>query len=158
MRGPRGGVIMATARLASKIARGLFPGVQGGPQNHIIAAKAQAFLEAAQPAFRLYQQQVIQNCRTMCQTFRNHHFEPLGGISDNHLFLLNTVTSPAKITGAVAVQRLAQINIVANKNVMPNDKLGVKTTSGVRFGSAAMTTRSWTTEQFQHLVRIIIRT
>ena len=158
LRGPRGGVIMATTALAAKIARGLFPGTQGGPQNHIIAAKIQAFQEAAQPAFELYQQRVVQNCRAMCRTLQTAGFDTVGGLSENHLFLVNTVNSPSRLTGSVAVERLAQINIIANKNMMPNDAHSPKVTSGVRFGSAAMTTRNWTATEFVKIANIIIQT
>lgn len=156
LRGPRGGAILTTAKLAQKIDSAVFPGNQGGPLEHIIAAKAQAFYEALSPEFVEYQKQVINNARALAQVFNDAGFHVVARGTDNHLLTIN-VLSINGLNGQRAVDILEKINIVANKNSVPFDKLPPKITSGVRFGSPAMTTRGFKEKEFQKLGEIIIK-
>ncbi|WP_342276152.1 serine hydroxymethyltransferase [Spiroplasma endosymbiont of Nebria brevicollis] len=156
LRGPRGGAILCTEVLKKKVDSAVFPGNQGGPLEHIIAAKAQAFYEALQPEFKVYQQQVIRNAQALAKTFYAAGFHVVADGTDNHLLTIN-VTTINGLNGAVAVNILEKINIVANKNGVPFDKLPPITTSGVRFGSPAMTTRGFKEKEFIELANIIIK-
>lgn len=156
LRGPRGGAILSTAALAKKIDSAVFPGNQGGPLEHIIAAKAQAFYEALTPEFVTYQKQVIKNAQAFAKEFKNAGFHVVAGGTDNHLLTIN-VLKINDLNGQKAVDILEKINIVANKNAVPFDKLSPKITSGVRFGSPAMTTRGFKEQEFQQLAKIIIK-
>lgn len=156
LRGPRGGAILTTEQLAKKIDSAVFPGNQGGPLEHIIAAKAQAFYEALTPEFVEYQKQIIKNAKAFAKTFSDAGFHVVAQGTDNHLFTIN-VSAINGLTGAVAVDILEKINIVANKNAVPFDKLPPKITSGVRFGSPAMTTRGFKETDFEKLGQIIIK-
>lgn len=155
LRGPRGGAILCTEELKKKIDKAVFPGNQGGPLEHIIAAKAQAFYEALTPEFKAYQVQVIKNAKALAQTFLDAKFHVVAGGTDNHLLTVN-VTNINNLTGKDAVNILEKINIVANKNSVPFDKLKPFITSGVRFGSPAMTTRGFKEAEFKELGKIII--
>lgn len=155
LRGPRGGAILCTEELKKKIDSAVFPGNQGGPLEHIIAAKAQAFYEALTPEFKTYQMQVIKNAQALAKTFLDAKFHVVAGGTDNHLLTVN-VTNINGLNGKEAVDILEKINIVANKNGVPFDPLPAVITSGVRFGSPAMTTRGFKEKQFIELGKIII--
>ena len=156
LRGPRGGMIFARKELAKQIDSAVFPGNQGGPLEHVILAKAQAFYEAAQPSFVTYQKQIIDNTHAFVEAFQAQGFHVVAGGSDNHLFTVNTRVSPCQLTGKAALDRLNEIAIIANKNMVPNDPLSPWVTSGVRFGTPAMTTRGFGTDQFTKLGQMII--
>lgn len=157
LRGPRGGAILCTASLKTKIDSAVFPGNQGGPLEHIIAAKAQAFYEALTPEFKIYQSQVIKNAKAFAKTFSEAEFNVVAGGTDNHLLTINVLTIDG-LNGMLAVDILEKINIIANKNGIPFDKLPPRITSGVRFGTPAMTTRGFKEEDFIALAKIIIKT
>lgn len=156
LRGPRGGAILSTETLAKKVDSAVFPGNQGGPLEHIIAAKAQAFYEALTPEFVEYQKQVIKNARALAKVFSDAGFHVVAQGTDNHLLTINVLKING-LNGQTAVDILEKINIVANKNAVPFDKLSPKVTSGVRFGSPAMTTRGFKEQDFEKLGQIIIK-
>ena len=141
LRGPRGGMIVARSSeiLEKKVNSAVFPGVQGGPFMHVIAAKAVAFKEALAPAFRSYQQQVLENARVMVETFLSRGFKVVSGGTDNHLFLLDL--SAKGLTGKAADAALDAAHITVNKNAVPNDPQSPFVTSGIRIGTPAITTR-----------------
>jgi glycine hydroxymethyltransferase len=143
LRGPRGGMILARPgdELAKKLNSLVFPGMQGGPLMHVIAAKAVAFLEALQPEFAHYQQQVLQNARTMCRVLMERGIDIVSGGTDNHLFLVNLVKRD--ITGKDADAWLGNANITVNKNAVPNDPRPPAISSGLRIGTPAITTRGF---------------
>lgn len=156
LRGPRGGAILSTAALAKKVDSAVFPGNQGGPLEHIIAAKAQAFYEALTPDFVDYQKQVIKNAKALAKVFIDAGFHVVAQGTDNHLLTVN-VLKINNLNGQTAVDILEKINIVANKNAVPFDTLSAKITSGVRFGSPAMTTRGFKEKEFTKIGEIIIK-
>ena len=141
LRGPRGGLIVARASemLEKKINSAVFPGTQGGPFMHLIAAKAVAFNEAMEPEFKVYQQQVLDNARAMVETFLTRGFKVVSGGTDNHLFLLDL--SPQGLTGKAVDAALDAGHITVNKNAVPNDPESPFVTSGIRIGTPAITTR-----------------
>lgn len=143
LRGPRGGLILAKANPAieKKLNSMIFPGTQGGPLMHIIAAKAVAFLEALQPGFKVYQQQVIANARTMAATLMQRGYKIVSGGTDNHLFLVDLIDK--NITGKDADLALGAAHITVNKNAVPNDPRSPFITSGLRLGTPAITTRGF---------------
>jgi glycine hydroxymethyltransferase len=143
LRGPRGGMILAKPNdeLAKKLNSLVFPGMQGGPLMHVIAAKAVAFLEALQPEFAHYQAQVLQNARTMCRVLMERGIDIVSGGTDNHLFLVNLVKRD--ITGKDADAWLGNANITVNKNAVPNDPRPPAISSGLRIGTPAITTRGF---------------
>jgi glycine hydroxymethyltransferase len=143
LRGPRGGIILARANdeITKKLNSLVFPGTQGGPLMHVIAAKAVAFLEALQPEFKDYQQQVLANARAMASTFQRRGYKVVSGGTDNHLFLLDL--SDKSMTGKDADAALGQAHITVNKNAVPNDPRPPTVTSGLRIGSPASTTRGF---------------
>jgi glycine hydroxymethyltransferase len=143
LRGPRGGLILARANetITKKLNSMVFPGTQGGPLMHVIAAKAVAFLEALQPDFRAYQQQVVRNARAMCQVLTARGYRIVSGGTDNHLFLLDL--SDKSMTGKDADAALGRANITVNKNTVPNDPRPPMVSSGIRIGTAASTTRGF---------------
>ena len=151
LRGPRGGLILAHGQpeLAKKINSRIFPGVQGGPLMHVIAAKALAFKEALEPTFREYQSQVIKNAKVMANSFLNRGYKGVSGGTENHLFLVDLVDKG--ITGKDADAALGSANITVNKNAVPNDPLSPFVTSGLRIGTPAMTTRGIRDEQAKDL-------
>ena len=157
LRGPRGGAILTTTAWAKKIDQAVFPGTQGGPPGHTIAAKAQAFWEAMQPHFIHYQKQIIANSQALARVLMQHQYCVISGGTDNHLLLVNTFRSPCHLTGAQAIVRLSTVGIVANKNMMPGDQFSPQVTSGVRFGTPAMTTRGWDSSQFTALGALIVQ-
>jgi glycine hydroxymethyltransferase len=143
LRGPRGGIILARANdeITKKLSSLVFPGTQGGPLMHVIAAKAVAFQEALQPEFKEYQQQVLVNARAMAATFQRRGYKVVSGGTDNHLFLLDL--SDKSMTGKDADAALGQAHITVNKNAVPNDPRPPTVTSGLRIGSPASTTRGF---------------
>lgn len=147
LRGPRSGLIMAknNPELTKKIDSAVFPGQQGGPLCHVIAAKAVAFLEALQPEFKAYQQQVLDNAKAMVEVMLSHGFKIVSGGTDNHMFLVDLTNQ--KLTGKEATELLSTVNIVVNKNAIPGDPLPPTISSGIRIGSPAMTTRGMRTSE-----------
>jgi glycine hydroxymethyltransferase len=143
LRGPRGGIILARANdeITKKLNSLVFPGTQGGPLIHVIAAKAVAFQEALQPEFKEYQQQVLANARAMAGTFQRRGYKVVSGGTDNHLFLLDL--SDKSMNGKEADAALGQAHITVNKNAVPNDPRPPMVTSGLRIGSPASTTRGF---------------
>ncbi len=153
LRGPRGGLIMAKAEHAKAIQSIIFPGIQGGPLMHVIAAKAVAFKEATTKEFRVYQEQVIDNARVMAKTLQARGMRIVSGGTDCHMFLLDLRAK--KITGKEAETVLGRAHITVNKNAIPNDPEKPFVTSGIRIGSPAMTTRGFReleAEQVAHLI------
>ncbi|HEY5644905.1 MAG TPA: serine hydroxymethyltransferase [Pseudomonadales bacterium] len=143
LRGPRGGIILAKANpeIEKKLNSALFPGSQGGPLMHVIAAKAVCFKEAAEPAFVDYQKQVLANARTMANGFQARGYNVVSGGTDNHLFLLDLIDK--NVTGKDADAALGRANITVNKNAVPNDPRSPFVTSGLRIGTPAVTTRGF---------------
>lgn len=141
LRGPRGGMILAKSNelIEKKLQSSLFPGLQGGPLMHVIAAKAAAFQEALQPEFRAYQLQVLANASTLAQHLQHHGFDIVSGGTDNHLMLLDL--RRRGLTGKAADAALHQAHITVNKNTVPNDPCSPFVTSGLRLGTPAVTTR-----------------
>lgn len=143
LRGPRGGIILAKANpeLEKKFNSLVFPGIQGGPLMHVIAAKAVAFKEALEPAFKVYQQQVVSNARAMAETLSGRGYKIVSGGTDNHLMLVDLIAKG--ITGKAADAALGAANITVNKNSVPNDPQSPFVTSGIRIGTPAITTRGF---------------
>ena len=156
LRGPRGGIILCKPEFARAIDRAVFPVLQGGPLEHIIAAKAVCFHEAAQPAFVRYQQRVLDNCQALADGFRRRGFQMVTGGTDNHLLLLNTYGSLG-LTGRQAEDRLFRCHITVNKNTIPGETLKPSEASGIRIGSAAVTTRGMGVEQMDEIAGLIAR-
>ena len=143
LRGPRGGLILARAdpTIEKKLGSMIFPGVQGGPLMHVIAAKAVAFKEALQPEFKAYQQGVLDNARAMAGVMLERSYDVVSGGTDNHLFLVSLIRRG--ITGRDAEAALTEANITVNKNAVPDDPHKPSTTSGLRIGTPAVTTRGF---------------
>ncbi|XCH78950.1 MAG: serine hydroxymethyltransferase [Candidatus Dehalobacter alkaniphilus] len=139
LRGPRGGLILCKEEFGAKINKAIFPGIQGGPLMHVIAAKAVAFGEALQPGFVEYQQQILQNAQALAKGFLARGFRLVSGGTDNHLLLLDVRRKG--LTGKEAETRLDSVGITVNKNTIPFDPQGANVTSGIRIGSPAVTTR-----------------
>ena len=155
LRGPRGGIILArkNEELTKKFDSLVFPGTQGGPLMHVIAAKAVALLEAMQPEFKTYQEDVVHNARAMSHTFVERGFEIVSGGTDNHLILLSLLDKD--ITGKDADAALDRANITVNKNTVPNDPRSPFVTSGLRLGTPAITTRGFGEEETRELTNWI---
>jgi len=151
LRGPRGGLILAKAnpKLTKKFNSLVFPGIQGGPLMHVIAAKAVAFKEALQPEFKDYQEQVVKNARAMVEVFKQRGYNIVSDGTDNHLFLLDLVNK--NLTGKVADAVLGASNITVNKNSVPNDPKSPFVTSGIRIGTPAVTTRGFKEAEVQQI-------
>ena len=155
LRGPRGGIILTNdEEIAKKIDKVVFPGIQGGPLMHVIGAKAQCFYEALQPEFKEYQKQIIKNMRAMSDEFIKLGYRIVSGGTDNHLLLLD-VKSSANITGRCAEELLDMVHITVNKNTIPNETEKAMIASGIRIGSAAMTSRGFKEKEFIKVARII---
>lgn len=150
LRGPRGGIILCKEKFAKDLDRNVFPGMQGGPLMHIIAAKAVCFYEAMQADFKDYAKQVIKNCRELCETLKEEGFRIVSGGTDNHLILVD-VKESIGMTGKAAEKLLDEVSITCNKNTIPFDTEKPFTTSGIRLGAAAMTTRGFKEEQFHQV-------
>lgn len=145
LRGPRGGLILTNDEdLAKKINSAIFPGIQGGPLVHVIAAKAVCFKEAMEPSFKEYQQKVVDNARAMAKVFVERGFDVVSEGTDNHLFLVSLIKQD--ITGKDADEALGRAYITVNKNAVPNDPRSPFVTSGLRIGTPAVTTRGFTEE------------
>ena len=155
LRGPRAGLILAKQNeaLIKKLNSAVFPGLQGGPLMHIIAAKAIAFKEAMQPDFVDYQQDVISNAKTMAEILKSRNVEIVSDGTDNHLLLINLIKR--QLTGKQIDQALGQANITVNKNAVPKDPQSPFVTSGIRIGTPAITTRGFKTEQAKQLAHWI---
>jgi len=151
LRGPRGGLILAKANpeLEKKLNSAVFPGTQGGPLMHVIAAKAVAFKEALQPEFKQYQGQVLANARAMAQVFLDRGYKVVSGGTDDHLFLVDLIDKG--ITGKAADAALGTANITVNKNAVPNDPQSPFVTSGIRVGTPAVTTRGFAEAEVREL-------
>lgn len=147
LRGPRGGLILAKANpdLEKKLNSAVFPGGQGGPLMHVIAAKAVAFLEALQPEFKVYQQQIVKNAKAMAEIIMERGYKVVSNGTDNHLFLVDLIKK--NITGKDAEVALGRANITVNKNSVPNDPQTPFITSGLRIGTPAITTRGFKEEE-----------
>ncbi len=155
LRGPRGGIILTNnEEIIKKINKTIFPGIQGGPLMHVIAAKAECFYEALQPEFKEYQKQVIKNARVLADTLKSAGFHIISGGTDNHLMLVD-VKSTCNITGKEAEEILDKIHITVNKNTIPNETESPTKTSGIRLGTPAMTTRGLKEEEFRKIGNII---
>jgi glycine hydroxymethyltransferase len=156
LRGPRGGIILASGEdesLVKKFQSLVFPGCQGGPLMHVIAAKAVAFKEALEPGFRAYQQQVIDNARAMAEVVIERGYKVVSGGSDNHLFLIDLID--ADITGKDAEAALGRANITVNKNTVPGEPRSPFVTSGLRIGTPACTTRGFDEDDCRQLAGLI---
>ena len=157
LRGPRGGIILTNnEEIIKKINKIVFPGIQGGPLMHVIAAKAQCFYEALQPSFKKYQEQVLKNIKALASVLSDNGLRIVSGGTDNHLILVDL--SNLKITGKEAEILLDEVNITVNKNTIPFDKESALKTSGIRLGSPAMTTRGLKEEDFIEIGNIIVET
>ena len=157
LRGPRGGIILTNNEdIISKINKAIFPGIQGGPLMHVIAAKAQCFYEALQPEFKEYASQVIKNAKALANTLKEEGFKIISNDTDNHLMLVD-VKSLLGITGKEAEAILDRIHITVNKNTIPNETESPFKTSGIRLGSPAMTTRGLKEEEFIKIGHIIAK-
>lgn len=153
LRGPRGGLIFCRPELAKKVDSAVFPGTQGGPLQHVIAGKAVVAEEALTPAFRAYARSVVANCRAMAAEFMAMGYRVVTGGTDNHLFLLDLTDTG--LTGKEVQEELDRCGITLNKNCVPGDRRSPFQTSGVRIGTAAMTTRGYTAEDFCRIARRI---
>ena len=153
LRGPRGGLIVADKKYADLIDKSVFPGVQGGPFMHIIAAKAVAFNEALKDSFKDYSRRIIENSKALCGYMKTDGFRIVSDGTDNHLFLMDLTGK--KITGSEAVDLLNSLGIIVNKNVIPFDKLRPTITSGIRIGTPAVTTQGMGTEEMYKIGELI---
>jgi glycine hydroxymethyltransferase len=155
LRGPRGGMIMCQAPFAKEVDRLVFPGVQGGPLMHVIAAKAVAFKEALTPAFKTYQQQILANAQVLAQTLQEEGWRLVSGGTDNHLILIDVFSKG--LTGSAAEAALEKAGITANKNTIPYDTQKPMIASGIRLGTPALTTRGMKQAEMEQVGRLIAR-
>jgi glycine hydroxymethyltransferase len=153
LRGPRGGMILCRRKHARRIDQAVFPGLQGGPLMHVIAAKAVSLKEAQQPEFAAYQARVLQNTRVLAEALREYGFDLVTGGSDTHLLLVDLRSK--KITGLEAERLLEMIGITANKNAIPFDPRSPRVTSGLRLGTPTVTSRGMGPEQIQVIAQLI---
>ncbi len=153
LRGPRGGMILCKEELGKQIDKAIFPGTQGGPLMHIIAAKAVSFKEALSDEFKAYQHQVVQNAKAFADALKNKGFDLVSGGTDNHLILIDLRSH--KITGKELEHRLDEVYITVNKNAIPNDPEKPFVTSGIRVGTPAVTTRGFVEEDMAEIADII---
>jgi glycine hydroxymethyltransferase len=153
LRGPRGAIVLCTAELAAKIDKGVFPGTQGGPLEHIIAAKAVAFKEALSPEFNVYQQRVLDNAQALAHALTDKGFRLVSGGTDNHLMLVDV--RPLHVTGREAEVALEAVHITANKNGIPFDPEPPVRTSGIRLGTPAITTRGFGVAEMREVADLI---
>lgn len=153
LRGPRGGAILCKAEHAKKIDKAIFPGIQGGPLMHVIAAKAVAFKEAMEPSFNEYQQQIIKNAKALGEALEKHGFQLVSGGTDTHLLLVDMRNK--NITGKDAERLLDEVGITCNKNTIPFDPESPFVTSGIRLGTPAMTTRGMKEDAMEEIARLI---
>lgn len=155
LRGPRGGMILCREQYAKSIASSVFPGNQGGPLMHVIAAKAVAFQEALTPEFRAYQAQVICNARTLCAALQARGYRAVSGGTDNHLMLIDL--RPSEITGKLAQETLDRAHITVNRNTVPFETRSPFVTSGIRIGTPAVTTRGMKEPEMEAIAEFIAR-
>jgi glycine hydroxymethyltransferase len=155
LRGPRGGMVMCKAEFAEALDKAVFPGVQGGPLMHVIAAKAVAFAEALTPAYKDYIARVLENAKVLCQELQSLGWRMVSGGTDNHLMLLDL--GPDGISGKKAEERLGRAGITVNKNTVPFDTRKPYIASGIRIGTPAVTTRGMGPEEMRHIARLIDR-
>lgn len=153
LRGPRGGIILAKAEFEKSLNSNVFPSLQGGPLMHVIAAKAVAFLEAFQPEFREYQEQVIKNAKAMAEALAARGLHIISGRTESHVFLVDL--RPKGLTGKAADALLGRAHITVNKNAIPNDPESPFVTSGIRIGSPAITTRGFMEEEAKQVANLI---
>jgi glycine hydroxymethyltransferase len=153
LRGPRGGLILCTADYAKAVDKWVFPGTQGGPLEHVIAAKAVALAEAATPAFKAYAAQIIKNARTLATALADRGFAIVSGGTDTHLMLVDL--RPKGLTGKEAEQLLDRAGITVNKNTIPGDPQSPFVTSGIRLGTPAVTTRGFTELEMERVAGLI---
>ena len=155
LRGPRGGMIMCKEKWAKALDKTIFPGLQGGPLMHVIAAKAVAFKEALDPSFKVYQQKILDNAQALAKALKDRGFRLITGGTDNHLMLVDVRNK--KVTGKVAEKALDKAGITANKNTIPNDPESPFVTSGLRLGTPAVTTRGMGTAEMAKIAEFIDR-
>jgi len=155
LRGPRGGLILSKAAFAKEVDKLVFPGVQGGPLMHVIAAKAVAFKEALAPSFKVYQQQILANAQALARTLQGEGFRLVSGGTDNHLMLIDVFAKG--ITGKVAEKALDRAGITVNKNTIPFDRNSPMVASGIRVGTPALTTRGMKEAEMVEVGRLIAR-
>mgnify|MGYP003288960974 CR=1 FL=1 len=153
LRGPRGGLILCREELGKAIDKAVFPGTQGGPLMHVIAAKAVAFGEALRPEFKAYQEQIVKNAAALAEGLLAEGFNLVSGGTDNHLMLCDL--RPFDVTGKEFEHRLDEVNITVNKNAIPNDPQSPFITSGVRIGTPAVTSRGLVEEDMKVLAHLI---
>jgi glycine hydroxymethyltransferase len=155
LRGPRGGMILSNdEQIAKKMNSAIFPGLQGGPLMHVIAAKAVAFGEALRPEFKLYARNVVENARALAETLKSEGLDIVSGGTDNHLMLVDL--RPKTATGKVAEKALDRASITCNKNAIPFDPEKPFVTSGIRLGTPAGTTRGFGVAEFQEIGKLIV--
>ena len=155
LRGPRGGAIMCKEQYGKAIDKAIFPGTQGGPLMHVIAAKAVAFQEALSPAFKAYQAQIVKNAAAMAQTFTNEGVRLVSGGTDNHLMLVDL--RKENITGKELEALLDKAHITANKNTIPFETTSPFVTSGVRIGTPAVTSRGMKEKEAEQIARLVVK-
>lgn len=156
LRGPRGGIILTNnEELGKKFNSLIFPGIQGGPLEHVIAGKAVAFKEALEPAFKTYQEQVVKNSKILASTLLHHGIELVSGGTDNHLILVKT--DSVNMSGKEAGEVLEKVDITCNKNMVPNDKRSPFVTSGIRLGTPAVTTRGFKENETKLMAEMIVK-
>ena len=153
LRGPRGGIIMCKEEFATAIDKAVFPGLQGGPLEHIIAGKAVALLEASKPEFKIYAQQIVKNAQALAQGLLDEGLDIVGGMTENHLMTLDLRRTGK--TGKDIANVLEAVGITANKNTVPNDPQSPFVTSGIRLGTPAVTTRGFKEEDMTEVAKII---
>lgn len=153
LRGPRGGIILARAEFEKSINSNVFPSLQGGPLMHVIAGKAVAFLEAAQPEFKIYQQQVLKNAVVLANTLAERGLRIISGRTESHMFMVDL--RPKSLTGKAADAALGLAHITVNKNAIPNDPESPFVTSGIRIGSPAITTRGFKEEEARQVAHLV---
>jgi glycine hydroxymethyltransferase len=157
LRGPRGGIILTNnEELGKKMNSLIFPGIQGGPLEHVIAGKAVAFKEALDPSFKTYQEQVIKNAKVMAETLMKNGIELVSGGTDNHLILVKT--DSVNMSGKDAGLLLEKVGITCNKNMVPGDKRSPFITSGIRLGTPAITTRGFKEVETKQMTEMIVKT
>ncbi len=155
LRGPRGGLILCKEKLAKQIDKALFPGTQGGPLEHIIAAKAVCFGEALTPEFKEYQHKIVENAQYLANALKSHGLKLVSDGTDNHLMMLDL--RETGVTGKELERRLDEVNITANKNMIPGDPASPFVTSGLRMGTPACTTRGFGKEEMEKIAEFIAK-
>jgi glycine hydroxymethyltransferase len=157
LRGPRGGMVLCKAEHAKAIDKAVFPGTQGGPLEHVIAAKAVAFKEALQPSFKKYSQQVVANAKALAGALMEKGYQVVSGGTDNHLMLIDLRSKSEELTGKLAETALDKSGITANKNTVPNETRSPFVTSGLRLGTPAVTTRGMKEAEMKRIAGFIDR-